>query len=113
MPGLSYTRLAETHEQWPIVGRGDLYYGGTTYENSQGLGVQLTPVAQNGTSIPLGWVQPVELEQAAGSLLAVPVTRLYDRGSTVLPSAMLGLRIGEPTIALHPVDCDRFPSGRW
>jgi len=28
-------------EQWPIVGRGDLYYGGTTYENAQGLGVHL------------------------------------------------------------------------
>ena len=29
-------------DQWPIVGRGDLYYGGTTYENKQGLGVHLT-----------------------------------------------------------------------
>ena len=28
-------------EQWPIVGRGDMYYGGTTYENKQGLGVHL------------------------------------------------------------------------
>ncbi|MBN2388017.1 MAG: NADH-quinone oxidoreductase subunit NuoG [Anaerolineales bacterium] len=39
--GLSYGRLAEVVEQWPIVGRGDMYYGGTTYENSQGLGVHL------------------------------------------------------------------------
>lgn len=39
--GLSYRKLAEVTEQWPIVGRGDLYYGGTTYENRQGLGVHL------------------------------------------------------------------------
>ncbi|MCS7010983.1 MAG: NADH-quinone oxidoreductase subunit NuoG [Anaerolineales bacterium] len=39
--GISYGKLAEVTEQWPIVGRGDLYYGGTTYENRQGLGVHL------------------------------------------------------------------------
>jgi NADH-quinone oxidoreductase subunit G len=39
--GLSFGKLAEVSEQWPIVGRGDLYYGGTTYENSQGLGAHL------------------------------------------------------------------------
>lgn len=39
--GISYGKLAEVTEQWPIVGRSDLYYGGTTYENRQGLGVHL------------------------------------------------------------------------
>lgn len=39
--GISYGKLAEVSEQWPIVGRGDLYYGGTSYQNSQGLGVHL------------------------------------------------------------------------
>ncbi|HNJ14293.1 MAG TPA: NADH-quinone oxidoreductase subunit NuoG, partial [Anaerolineales bacterium] len=48
---LSYAKLAETHGQWPIVGRGDLYYGGTTYENTQGLGVQLVPTAQAGGTV--------------------------------------------------------------
>ena len=38
---LSYLKLAEVVEQCPIVGRADMYYGGTTYENKQGLGVQL------------------------------------------------------------------------
>ncbi len=40
--GISYRRLAEVTEQWPIIGRGDLYYGGTSYQNSQGLGVHLS-----------------------------------------------------------------------
>ena len=34
--------LAEVKPQWPIVGRGDIYYGGTTYENTQGLGAHLS-----------------------------------------------------------------------
>ena len=39
--GLTYQKLAEVENQWPIIGRGDLYYGGTGYENKAGLGVQL------------------------------------------------------------------------
>ena len=39
--GISYGKLAETTEQWPLIGRSDLYYGGTSYQNSQGLGVHL------------------------------------------------------------------------
>ena len=36
-------------------------------------------------------------------LLAVPVNKLYDRGTTVMMSAnLLRDRIGSPTIALHP-----------
>ena len=36
-------------------------------------------------------------------LLAVPVNKLYDRGTTVMMSAdLLRDRIGGPTIALHP-----------
>ncbi len=40
--GISYGKLAEVTEQWPIIGRSDLYYGGTSYQNSQGLGVHLS-----------------------------------------------------------------------
>jgi NADH-quinone oxidoreductase subunit G len=39
--GITYGKLAEVTEQWPIIGRNDLYYGGTSYQNSQGLGVHL------------------------------------------------------------------------
>jgi NADH-quinone oxidoreductase subunit G len=39
--GISFGKLAEVTEQWPIIGRSDLYYGGTSYQNSQGLGVHL------------------------------------------------------------------------
>ncbi len=106
--GLSYSKLAEVSEQWPIVGRGDLYYGGTTYENSQGLGVQLTPAAQRGAALPLGWPDLPEVQIPKLGLLAVPVTRLYDRGQTVLPSKLLHQRIPQPYLAIHPDDASRL-----
>jgi len=106
--GLSYSKLAEVSEQWPIVGRGDLYYGGTTYENHQGLGVQLIPAAQRGAALPLGWPELLEIQIPKLGLLAVPVTRLYDRGQTVLPSKLLHQRIPQPYLAIHPEDARRL-----
>jgi NADH-quinone oxidoreductase subunit G len=108
---LSYARLAEVTEQWPIVGRGDLYYGGTTYENTQGLGAQLvsavergeTPPGSGGETVSIPDVQvEAGLRPKEDELLAVPVTKLYDRGTTVTPAELLSERIGETFIALHP-----------
>jgi len=101
--GLTYSRLAEVKEQWPIVGRRDLYYGGTTYENTQGLGVTLSAAAQRGETVTIPEVRrEAGLRPAENELLAVPVTKLYDRGLTVLPSELLKAHIGELTVALHP-----------
>jgi NADH-quinone oxidoreductase subunit G len=107
--GLDYTRLAEVKPQWPIVGRGDMYYGGTTYENKQGLGVHLTNAAQRGETVRIPRVQkeaaprPREKE-----LLAVPVTKLYDRGTTVKSAQLLDQRVGEPSVILHPEAAKRL-----
>ncbi len=101
--GLSYAKLAEVTEQWPIVGRGDLYYGGATYENTQGLGVQLASVVERGETVSIPQVQEeAGLRPKEDELLAVPVTKLFDRGLTVAPAELLAGRIGEATIALHP-----------
>jgi NADH-quinone oxidoreductase subunit G len=101
--GLSYAKLAEVSEQWPIVGRGDLYYGGTTYENTQGLGVQLVSAAERGETVSIPDVRSeTGLRPKEDELLAVPVTKLYDRGTTVAPAELLTERIGAATIALHP-----------
>jgi NADH-quinone oxidoreductase subunit G len=81
---LSYEKLAEVHGQWPIVGRGDLYYGGTTYENTHGLGVQLVPVAQAGGTVRISKVRKeAALRPKEKELLAVPVNKLYDLGVTI------------------------------
>ncbi len=100
---ISYVKLTEVSEQWPCVGRGDLYYGGTTYENLQGLGAQLAPAAQRGESPTLSGHQPTPAQRSDG-LTAVPVTRLYDRGQTVLPSKLLHSRLSQPYIMINPQD---------
>ena len=101
-------------EQWPIVGRGDLYYGGTTYENTQGLGVQLVSAAERGETVSIPEVQKeAGLRPKEDELLAVPVTKLYDRGTTVAPAELLSERIGEATIALHPDAAKKSGRGSW
>ena len=97
--GLSYRQLAEVSEQWPIIGRSDLYYGGTSYANAQGLGVHL----ELPTQIPsLTWPNVPELNLPVGAILAVPITILYDRGQTISHSQLLHRRIPPAHIAMHP-----------
>jgi NADH-quinone oxidoreductase subunit G len=103
--GLTYRALAEVTEQWPIVSREDLYYGGTSYANSQGLGVHLSLPTQVPT---LTWPQLSELSFPEGSLLAVPVNLLYDRGQTLYHSTLLHQRIPPANIRLNPADAQRL-----
>ncbi len=106
---LSYEKLAEVHGQYPIVGRGDLYYGGTTYENTQGLGVQLVPIAQAGDAVHISKVRKeAALRPKENELLAVPVNKLYDRGVTVNPTQLLDGRVGDAAITLHPSTAKKF-----
>ncbi len=43
--------------------------------------------------------------------MAVPVTRLYDRGNTLLSATVLQSRIPEPTVYLNPQDVGDGTSG--
>jgi NADH-quinone oxidoreductase subunit G len=110
-----YRKLAEVTEQWPAVGRGDVYYGGTTYENTQGLGVQLASAVERGELVSLAWPEPPATVEAQASndvfivnLVAVPVTILYDRGQTVLPSTLLSQRIPKPYVVVNPQDAEKL-----
>jgi NADH-quinone oxidoreductase subunit G len=107
--GLDYAKLREVKEQFPIVGRGDLYYGGTTYENKDGMGAHLSAAATRGERVSVPRVQkeavpsPKEKE-----LLAVPVNKLYHRGTTVMPAELLHERIGKASVSLHPDAASRL-----
>jgi len=105
--GISYGKLAEVSEQWPLVGRGDLYYGGAAYENRQGLGVHLalTPASLTPCPSPKG---RGELRPKEDHWLAVPITRLYDLGVTVATSDLLKARIGEAYLVLLPEAAKRL-----
>ena len=90
-------------EQWPVVGRGDIYYGGTTYENTAGLGAHLSSAAQRGESVRLASPRANKIPRPKeNEVLAVPITKLYDMGTTLAAARLLDARVGEATIALNP-----------
>jgi NADH-quinone oxidoreductase subunit G len=104
--GISYTALAQAPEQWPIIGRADLYYGGTTYENKQGIGVQLPNGILRGEQVTLNWPSLATGIPNEEGILAVPINTLYDSGTTLLPSRLLDQgRIGT-VIWIHPAQAN-------
>ncbi len=108
---VSYTRLAQVSEQWPDVGGDDLYYGGTSYQNSQGLGVSLSNAAQRGEQLSLSMPQLNRGSESADGLIAVPITRLYDRGQMVFTSELLHQRIPHPYVVINPGDAEKLSIG--
>ncbi len=103
--GLSYRQLAEVTEQWPIVGRGDIYYGGTLYANGQGVGMQLALPTQ---TPPLAWPQLPEAKLPEAGVLGVPVTILYDQGQTIYRTRLLHQRTPEAHLVMNPADAQKF-----
>jgi NADH-quinone oxidoreductase subunit G len=100
---ITYASLAEVQEQWPLVGGEDLYFGGTAYANRQGLGVKRPSGLESGLSMSVSWPAPPSAVPGSG-LLFVPVYRLYDRGTTILPSTLLEPRRGRSQVELNPAD---------
>jgi NADH-quinone oxidoreductase subunit G len=98
--GVSYQALSEVVQQEPDVSRADLYYGGTSFENRIGLGVQL-PLAASEKHV--GDVAfPQELGRREGGLPVYPVTRLYDHGGTIGRTELLDQRRAGACLHLHP-----------
>jgi len=100
---ISYRALAEVRPQWPLVGGEDLYFGGTAYANLQGLGVKRPRGAERGEAVEFAWPRPPEPPAGPG-LLLIPVYRLYDRGTTLLPTTLLEPRRAGQQIELNPTD---------
>ncbi|HEY43800.1 MAG TPA: NADH-quinone oxidoreductase subunit NuoG [Anaerolineae bacterium] len=104
---LTYQALTIAESQWPHVGGESLYFGGNAFKNSQGLGVQVGPAAEPGEPSEVALTMPVEESEEDG-LLLVPITRLYDRGTTVLPSKVLHPRLERLHIELNPKDASHL-----
>ena len=108
---MDYAKVSEIRPQWPIVGRSDLFYGGTSYENKGGMAAQLSAAASRGETVNVPKVEkePATRRPRENELLAVPINKLYDRGTTVMKSAdRLRGWIGGPTISLHPDAAQRM-----
>jgi NADH-quinone oxidoreductase subunit G len=108
--GISYESLTRLEPQWPMVGGRDLYYGGTAYRNEQGLGRRLPSAAERGEAFEWTWSEPHE-PPAGGDLLLIPVTRLYDRGRTVIPSEVLVHHLSEARLEIAPAEAARIRVG--
>lgn len=101
--GLSYMKLAQVEKQFPDVGGVDLYYGGTAFENTSGLGVQIPSGAERGEAVSLSPVSASARNDGAG-LVAVPTTLLYDRGTTFYRSYVMHPRIPLPYVEINSAD---------
>jgi NADH-quinone oxidoreductase subunit G len=101
--GLTYARLAETSPQLPDVGRSELYYGGTTYENRQGLGIQLEIDTIHSRLMKIPELAAPGLPTVKeDELLLLPVTVLYDRGRLITETTLLDQRREQPVLRLNP-----------
>lgn len=104
---LTYQKLAEVTEQRPIIGRSDLYYGGTSYENKQGLGAQLSSLWRGALTPEKSYQQPAKL---ASNLIIFPVTLAYDRGTIISRSEhLLGKRLTPPALRVNTRTLSKLP----
>jgi NADH-quinone oxidoreductase subunit G len=102
LQAMNYEKLGETHPQWPLVGRSEVYYGGTGYENSFGLGIIL-PLATGDTALLHKSRMPEPVKPGRSQWLAAPVTKLYDQQASTKLS-LLKNRISKEAVSLHPDD---------
>ncbi|MDA0698606.1 MAG: molybdopterin-dependent oxidoreductase, partial [Chloroflexi bacterium] len=104
--GINYQALAKVAAQWPDVGGRDLYYGGTSFQNNGGLGVQTPTLIERGQPVAAAAVADSSAPQA--ELQAVPIAVLYDRSTTFVRSAVMGSHIPAAYVELNAADAARM-----
>ena len=107
--GCRFNELAKTEAQFPIIGRDDVYYGGTAYDNKGGLGVQLASAAESGGFVSAGTVNlPTVLKPSNGKLVIVPTRELYNRERMFRPSIekIMAPRVPDAYIQLSEADAE-------
>jgi NADH-quinone oxidoreductase subunit G len=105
--GARYGELGKVEKQFPLIGREDLYYGGTAYDNKGGLGVQIRTSADEGQTPSAAAVTPLAAPAAKkGEMLVVPAVRLYNRENTFEPSIeeVMDKRVPAPYVEINAAD---------
>jgi hypothetical protein len=101
---MDYRTLAQvTEPQWPIVGGPDLYFGGTAYDNKQGLGQQTATAAESGALDGFDLPADTPATTAPRRVGAINVLRtpaLYTPGTLINLTPVLRDRHG-PADAVH------------
>ncbi len=112
--GSRYTELSKVVRQSPDVGGTDMYYGGTAYKNTGGLGVQIASAAESGSALASGVtmvdVETTAVNVASGEVLIIPTTTLYNREQTFRPSAenLMELRVPAPFVEVNAADAEKY-----
>jgi NADH-quinone oxidoreductase subunit G len=109
--GMSYRELGRVVEQWPRVGGEDLYYGGTSYDNKSGVGLQWpagVEAGEEGMELFETPAAPQAAETQATTdgdgLMALATTALYRGGTLIDRSDLLATRTTPPSLVLHSMD---------
>jgi NADH-quinone oxidoreductase subunit G len=104
---MTLAALRATKPQWPPVGYDSLYYAGTVYQNDGGLGLRWPAAAEAGSaSFSFEWVEPPSIPNA--DMIAVPVHRLYSRGTLINRSSILDRRLCSFVADFNPGDAERL-----
>jgi NADH-quinone oxidoreductase subunit G len=107
--GITFTGLARVSEQWPLMGREDLYFAGTSYENEDGLGIQYPSGVERGEELSLGaLIMSDPAQEISSGIRVVPVTALYDHGQMLQDSDLLAQRLAPQALMMHPKLADSF-----
>jgi NADH-quinone oxidoreductase subunit G len=106
--GARYKELAHVEPQFPMIQK-DVYYGGTAYENTGGLGVQIPTTADKGEALNLGDVfVPDSAKVGKGKMLIVPTSVLYNRERVFQSSELMHPRVADPYAEINSADAKRL-----
>jgi len=108
--GITYQALAKVEKQFPDVGGVDLYYGGNAFENTTGLGVQYPSATDRGEGVvaALQTASPDQVPQKSSGMIAVPVTLLYDQGTTFARSFLMRPRVPKAFVEINSADAAKL-----
>jgi NADH-quinone oxidoreductase subunit G len=105
--GMTLEALGATESQWPPVGYNSIYFAGTAYRNSGGLGQRWPAAAEaQDATLTFEWVELPPIHDA--DLIAVPVRRLYRQGTLINRSTILEKRLRGAVAELNPRDAKRL-----
>jgi NADH-quinone oxidoreductase subunit G len=100
--GVTKAGLKHSPEQWPFVAKEALSFTGTVFKNTSGVGMPLDHVSDPG-GLKEDKVSQPRAKFSQGNL-AVPITRLYDRGIMLSTSEVLEPRLETCHFIVNPAD---------
>jgi len=109
---MSYRGLAQVVEQWPRVGGDDLYYGGTSYDNKSGVGLQWASAAEDEEAEIVQFALPVIAPAGdQDGLQVIEARALYRPGTLIAQTEFLEPRLARPALWLAVDDAAALDLG--